>query len=122
MSAPSPLLLLWCGLAATLAAAIVGVIVGRTGFSWSLAPRAQARPDAFGWTLAGGLLAYPLAYGIVFETIHRADIRSGFLLGVIHGIVMFVIAGPRSDMRNAVRAAVIHVAYAATIAFLYVTP
>ena len=122
MSAPSPLLLLWCGLAATLAAAIAGVIVGRTSFSWSLAPQPDAPTPAFAWSLAGGLLAYPLVYGLIFEAIHRADIRSGLVLGVIHGIAMFLAAAPRSNMRNAIRAAVVHVAYAATIAFLYVTP
>lgn len=122
MSAPSPLLLLWCGLAATLAAAIAGVIVGRTSYSWSLAPRAETPATAWAWSLAGGLLAYPLAYGVIFEVMHRADIRIGVVIGAVHGIAMFLAAGPRIDTRNAIRAAVSHVAYAATIAFLYVTP
>jgi hypothetical protein len=122
MYAPSVLLLIWCGLAATMAAAIIGVIIGRTPFSWSLAPRAETRAGALTWSLLGGLIAYPIAYGLVFEATHRADIRIGVLLGAMHGAAMFMLARPRGNIRNALRTAFAHLFYALTIAFLYVTP
>ena len=122
MHPPSVLLLVWCALGATMAAAIVGVIIGRTAFSWSLAPGAQTRTEALSWSVIGGLILYPIVYGLLFEAIHRADIRIGLVFGGIHGAAMFLLARPRADARNALRAAAAHLVYAVTIAFLYVTP
>ena len=122
MHAPSPLLLLWCGLAATIAAAITGAIAGGTDArSWSLAPHARSRAHALYWCLAG-ILAYPAVYGLIFEALHRADIRIGLLLGAIHAAIMFIAADPRRSSRNALRVAAAHLVYGAIIAFLYVTP
>ena len=122
MHGPSLLLLLWCGLAATIGAAIAGTLIGGSAVPWSLAPRPRAIGDALVWSVLGGITLYPLAYGILFDALHRADIRIGVLLGAIHGIIMFVAADPRADRRAAFRVGAAHLVYAVTLAFLYVTP
>lgn len=122
MFAPSPLLLLWCGLAATIAAGIAGAIVAHQPLGWSLAHRPRSRSHAVTWSLGAGLIAYPLAYGVLFELLHRADVGLGMILGALHGIVMFLLATPRSNRRGALRTAIMHLVYGAVIALLYVTP
>ena len=122
MFAPSPLLLIWCGLAATIAAGLAGASIARDPFAWSLAPRPRSRSHALAWSLVAGLFAYPAAYGIVFELLHRADVGAGLILGALHGLAMFALNWPRARRPAAARTAVVHVIYGITIALFYVTP
>jgi hypothetical protein len=122
MTAPSWLLLAWCGLAASCAAAIAG----------SLMPRAERdRPrSAIVRSAAAGLIALPLIYGLIFEALQKADFRTGLALGAAHGVLAVLLAArrtgphapPRVQLRIAARAAVLSLVYGVTIGFLYVTP
>lgn len=123
MIMPAWLLLIWSGLAASVAAAAVALAIGgaRTA-SWSLAPVPRSRTHGALWSFAAGVLAYPILYGVIFELLHRADLAIGLSMGALHGAVMFVIARRHGTPRAALRTALAHVIYAATMAFLYVTP
>ena len=123
MIMPAWLLLIWSGLAAASAAALVAPALGGVPVAaWSLAPLPRSRAHGIAWSIAAGMFAYPLLYGIAFELLHRADIRIGLLLGAVHGAIMFLAARRASTTRAALRAASAHLVYAAVLAFLYVTP
>ena len=124
MIMPAWLLLLWSGLAAACAAALVAPIIGGVRVApWSLAPLPTSRTHGALWSLMGGLLAYPVLYGTAFELLHRADLPTGLLLGTIHGAAMFILARRRRGSgRAGLRAAAAHLVYGAVLAFLYVTP
>lgn len=122
MAAPSMLILFWCGLAATVTAAIVGALLGpRTPTAWALLPDLSGW-KAFGTSMLVGTAVYPLLYGLVFEVFHRADIGIGVLLGIAHASTTLVIGRPRQRPRLALRIAAMHLTYGLTLALLYVTP
>lgn len=124
MIMPAWLLLLWSGLAAACAAALIASAIGGVPVaSWSLAPLPRSRTHGAIWSFAAGLLVYPVLYGLVFELLHRADLRTGLILGAIHGAVMFVLARRRRvSGRAGFRITAAHLVYGAVLAFLYVTP
>lgn len=123
MIMPAWLLLLWSGLAAAGAAALVARTIGGVRRApWSLAPIPRSRAHGAAWCLAAGLIVYPLLYGIAFEFLHRADVATGLILGALHGAIMFAIARRGGPVRAALRVALAHVVYGAVIAFLYITP
>lgn len=123
MIMPAWLLLLWSGLAAASAAALAAAAIGGVpAGSWSLAPNPRSRSHAAAWTIVAGVLVYPVLYGLAFEILHRADVRIGFLLGAVHGSVLFIIARRRGTTRAALRAAAAHLVYGTVMAFLYITP
>lgn len=123
MIVPAWLLLIWSGLAAASAAAVVASAIGGVPVaSWSLAPAPRSRSHGAVWSITAGVLAYPVLYGIVFELLHRADLRTGVILGAIHGAAMFAAARTEGTTRSALRAGVAHFVYGAVLAFLYITP
>jgi hypothetical protein len=123
MPAPSWLLLVWSGCAATCVAAAVGALVGgRAAAPWALYPRPARGARAFGASLLAGVIVYPAVYGLLFEAAGRADLRFGLILGAAHAVLAFAAAGPATARRRALRVAAMHVVYGVAIAFLYVTP
>ncbi|MBR9989625.1 MAG: hypothetical protein KFH98_07720 [Gemmatimonadetes bacterium] len=123
MIMPAWLLLFWSGLAAASAAALIASAVGGvTVAAWSLAPAPRSRSHGAAWFLLAGVLGYPVAYGIAFELLNRADITTGLMLGAMHGILMFAVARRAGSTRAAFRAALAHLVYGAVMAFLYITP
>ena len=118
---PAWLLLAWSGLAATLVSASVRALLPL--------PDDPGRPSAarrLTRSVILGLLAFPLAYGLAFEAIERADLLAGAALGLLHGLLE---AGLR--MRAATpdhrRRAVLHgllggLSYGLVIGFLYLVP
>ena len=123
MIMPAWLLLIWCGCAATCAAAVTARAVGGASTAtWSLAPLPRSRTHGLAWSIGAGVFAYPVLYGVLFELMHRADLRAGLVLGIVHGAVMFAFVRQRDSTRSAFRPAVSVVVYAVVLAFLYVTP
>lgn len=123
MILPAWLLLIWSGVAAATAVAFLAPAIGGVPVaSWSLAPVPRSRAHGAAWSFGAGVIAYPLLYGIAFELLQRADIRTGLILGALHGALMFAVARQRGTVRAAVRAASAHLIYGAVIAFLYITP
>jgi hypothetical protein len=122
MYMPAWLLLLWSGAGATCAAAIAGSLLGARSGAPLLMPGTGSGARAVGVSLAAGLVAYPLAYGLLFEATGRADVLAGLALGSAHGVIVLVARGRKGQMRSALRSATVHVIYGATLAFLYVTP
>jgi hypothetical protein len=123
MTALSPLLLIWCGLTATLSAAAAGMAFSaRLAHAWAVTAASRSRRQALKWTIIAGVVVYPLLYGVIFELAGRADLRLGIYLGVGHALLAF--AGARfaaSAGRGALRSAIWHFVYATAIAFFYVT-
>lgn len=123
MIMPAWLLLIWSGLVAACVAAIIAPAIGGVPVaSWSLAPVPRSRSQGAAWSLAAGMFAYPLLYGIALELVERADLRTGLILGTLHGAAMFAVARRRATSRAALRTAVAHLVYGIVMAFLYVTP
>lgn len=123
MIVPAWLLLIWSGLAAASAAAMVAPAIGGVPVaSWSLAPAPRSRFHGALWSLTAGAVVYPVLYGFLFELLHRADLTTGLILGALHAAVMFALARRDGTTRSALRTAVAHLVYGAVIAFLYVTP
>lgn len=123
MIAPAWLLLIWSGLAAASAAAVVAPAVGGVPVaSWSLAPAPRSRLHGALWSVTAGILVYPLLYGLAFELLRRADLPAGLALGAIHGAAMFAMARSQGSTRAALRTGVAHLIYGAVLAFLYITP
>lgn len=123
MIMPGWLLLIWSGLAAATAVALLAPAIGGVSVApWSLAPVPRSRAHGAAWSFAAGVIAYPLIYGIAFELLHRADLLTGLILGALHGAIMFLAAHRRASIRAAFRAASAHLIYGAVIAFLYITP
>jgi hypothetical protein len=129
---PAWLLLLWAGVAATLAAAIVGVPPGATLRQLRLARRRAPRNGRVApigtalATLAIGAIVYPVVYGLVFETVARADIGFGAGLGAVHGLLagglrlLRPAAGQRAG--RLFRLLLARFAYGAMLGFLYAVP
>jgi hypothetical protein len=123
MTAPSWLLLFWVGAASTCAAAVTGALLGgRAPAAWALVPRPGSPSRALAGTLVAGLLAYPLLYGLVFETAQRSDVLIGLALGTAHALLAFATSRPLSAPAPAFRTAAMHVVYGTVCGFLYVTP
>jgi hypothetical protein len=123
MIMPAWFLLVWSGLAAACVAALFASAVGGVSVAaWSLAPVPRSRSHGAAWSLAAGMVIYPVAYGFVFELLERADLRTGLILGALHGASMFAVARRRASSRAGLRATIAHFVYAVAIAFLYITP
>lgn len=123
MITPAWLLLLWSGLGAATAAGIVATLIGGvTSASWSLAAIPRSRLHGFICSIGCGMFLYPIAYGLLFELLHRADFRTGLAVGAVHGLILFITTRRRAPLRPALRAAAAHFVYGIVIAFLYVTP
>jgi hypothetical protein len=139
--APSWLLLLWCGLAAALASELVAAALRpprrsrRRGEAVFPTLQAGPRENAFIAVLSSALLFAP-AYGIIFESAHRADAEFGALLGAAHGIaagaIALIAAARRSSDATAtpmralawfrVRRLVSRVTFGTVLGFLYAVP
>ncbi|HEX6134628.1 MAG TPA: hypothetical protein VFZ24_11725 [Longimicrobiales bacterium] len=123
MTTPAWLLLIWSGLGAACAAAAIGASIGGVASgSWSLAPLPRSRTHGAAWSLLAGMFIYPIVYGLAFELFQRADVRAGFILGLLHAVAVFSFIRPRAPLHPAVRAAAAHLAYGTVLGFLYVTP
>jgi hypothetical protein len=123
MTPPSIFILFWCGFAATIAAAFAGAVLApRTPAAWAILPRPDGARRSAVASLLAGLVVYPVLYGIVFEAFQRADIRIGFLFGVVHAVAAFLLARASLSDRGALRIAGMHLVYVVTLALLYVTP
>jgi hypothetical protein len=123
MPAPSWLILVWSGCAATCAAAVAGSLFGgRTPRSWSLQPRPRSGTGTLAATIAAGVLIYPLIYGVIFEVLGRADVPVGAVMGGIHAVLAILAARATSRPMDMFRLAVMHLTYATFLALLYVTP
>jgi hypothetical protein len=121
--APSWLLLTWTGGAATAVAAVTGSLLGgRAPTPWSLLPQPRSVTTALAATILAGVLIYPAIYGVIFELLGRADLHSGIAAGLPHGLLAAAAARPRRNPGAAARIATIHLAWAITFGFLYVTP
>lgn len=113
---PDFLVLAWAGLAAALC------------FAWIRPVASEGR--AFLRFLGALLLAlvfYTPLYGLLFETIHRADVLSGLLAGTMHGVAALFAGAPRNAparTRTATRARVVlaHIVFGAVLGSLYVVP
>lgn len=122
--APSWLLLVWTGLAALLAAAlIVAPLAGSGG------PRSALyffRPqDAGGYILMGvlGLLVYPVLYGLAFDLTHTASVLSGAAAGIVNAAILIAVrAVQRGRIEKPLLTLLLYVVYGAVLGFLYVTP
>lgn len=140
--APSWLLLLWCGFAASLASewivAAVRAILARGRDTQRSGPRLMSTPRGSVpiAVLTGTLISAPV-YGLIFEWWRRADLAAGLLLGTIHGLIAGLIIliafvrRRRKDRRDTpvrplavfrVRRLVTRVLYGALMGFLYVVP
>jgi hypothetical protein len=123
MNSPSWLLLLWCGLGGTCGAAVTGAVLGGSnGAGWSLAPRPQATGHGLAWSLLAGLILYPIAYGLAFEALQRADFRLGLALGAAHAAAALLLSRHGMTAAAALRIIAMHLVYGMAIGFLYVTP
>jgi hypothetical protein len=123
---PSWLLLAWAGGAATSAAVLAGSLLGgRSTMPWALAYRPQSLAQALAGTALAGLLFYPLVYGVLFEVLGTADMRTGAVAGGLHAVVAVGLTfrrRARPALRTLVRVAAARLLYAIVIGFLYVTP
>jgi hypothetical protein len=123
MPAPSWILLAWSGCAATCVAALAGSLFGgRAHAPWALVPGVRSGLGAALATLAAGTLLYPIIYGMIFETMGRADMFVGAAIGAVHAVLAFFAGRPRELPSVAFRLAFVHLVYGTTIGFLYVTP
>jgi len=123
MNSPSWLLLLWAGCAATCSAAVAGTVLGGAARgTWSLAPRVVSRARNVAWTLGGGLLLYPLIYGVLFELLHTDRTSVGLIIGSVHAGIVVALNSPNRNHARAISLAGMHIVYGVMIAFLYVVP
>jgi hypothetical protein len=120
---PSWPLLLWCGTAATCAAATIGALIGgRRPAPWSLAPRPRSPSHGLAVTLLAGMFLLPLVYGLAFEVLQQATIVTGLGVGAAHAAGSVLAARPRDEPRQAFSSAVVALVYGAAIGFFYITP
>jgi len=148
LPAPSWLLLLWCGFAASLAsewivAAFRALFTrngdrARTDDTRRAGPRLMSTPrNSIPLAVILGTLVSAPVYGVIFEWWHRADLESGLLLGTVHGVLAGIVVliaflrRRRMDNRDTpvrplavfrVRRLVTRVLYGALLGFLYVVP
>jgi hypothetical protein len=123
MPAPSWFLLFWSGCAATCTAAAAGSLVGGTApRTWSLEPRHVSAARSLATTAVAGALLYPLVYGLIFETMGRADVPAGLALGGVHAVIALFAARAAGNRGAMPRMAIMHVVYGVVLALLYVTP
>lgn len=117
---PGFLLLVWCGIAATIVA-----------LPLSARPRAGApRPvRQRGARLALDLLFFPLLYAVALEAIGRADLLTGAALGAAHALLALVVAATRRRASTdpatggeRLRSFLARTLYGIVFAFLYVVP
>ena len=123
MTQPSWPLLLWCGTAATCAAATIGALIGgRHPAPWSLAPRPRSPSNGLAFSIVAGVFLLPLLYGLVFEFLQQATILTGLGVGLVHAGAALIAARPRGEPRQALSSAVVSLVYGAAIGFFYITP
>ena|SRR5690606_34405965 len=110
---PGFLLLLWCGVAAT--------IVARPIARHATPTRGRARIMAF----TADLLVFPVIYAVVFELAGHADIAAGAILGATHGAIElgYSFSQPLPLSRDVrVRAFLARTLYGIVFAFVYIVP
>lgn len=116
--APAWPILLWCGLAASLAAALVLPPARQRG--------APATPANWPLTLVLGIGVFAPLYGLVFEIIGRADLLAGIGFGTAHGLLALAFAtrsrGSLPRARPGIRTVLAWLAYGATLGYLYPVP
>ena len=111
---PGFLLLLWCGVAAT-------VVARPIARHTPAATRGRQRAVA----LLADLLLFPLLYGVVLELIGRADLMTGAILGATHAAVELVVALGRPDRPTAdarIRTFLARTLYGIVFGFIYIVP
>ncbi|HEU5208855.1 MAG TPA: hypothetical protein VFU06_05525 [Longimicrobiales bacterium] len=111
---PGFLLLLWCGIAATV---VAGPIARHTPAA------ARGRPRAI--AAVADLLLFPLLYAVALELIGQADLTTGVVLGATHGGIELVAASLRPDRPSAdvrVRTFLARTLYGVVFAFVYIVP
>jgi hypothetical protein len=124
---PSWLLLIWSGLAATLAASVVGagpgILIG------TRIPRRHRLRRHLGRLLLGaalGVIVYPVLYGVAFEWMVRADLVIGAMLGAAHGALAILARAVRPPTHRGApgpgRLLAGHLVYGALLGWLYVVP
>ncbi len=140
---PSWLLVFWCGLCASIAsewlmAAATALVSRPSAARRAGTPRFMTRPrGSIPFALVSGTLVFAPLYGLAFEWWRRANVASGALLGVAHGvlagsIVLFGLLRRRArEPREATlkpmlfyrgRRLLTRVLYGALMGFLYVVP
>ena len=111
---PGILLLLWCGVAATVVARPIARHTPNAG-------RGRARVMA----LAADLLVFPLLDAVVFELVGRADLAGGAVLGATHAAVElgFGLMLPGTTPRDVrLRSFLARLLYGIVFAFVYIVP
>ncbi len=111
---PGVLLLLWCGVAAT-------VVARPIARHTPAVARGRARVIALG----ADLLLYPLLYAVVLEFVGHADLATGAMLGATHATIeLGVNLGQRAATARDVRlrAFLARTLYGIVFAFVYIVP
>jgi hypothetical protein len=139
MPSPSWMLLFWCGLVAALAsewlAAFVRSLRPRPKLDRA-GPRLMNKPrGSVPIAVAAGTFVFAPLYGLLFESVSRADLLTGSLIGAAHGSLtaVFVLlswlrrrTGNGPPLRPIIyyRAGrlLTRIAYGALLGFLYVVP
>lgn len=115
---PAWLLLAWSGLAAALVSACVRALL-------AFPREGSAFRRLVGATVLG-LFVLPVVYGFAFEAIGRADLMTGALLGLLHGLieaaVLFRSATPANRRRAIAQGLLGGLSYGVAIGFLYLVP
>jgi hypothetical protein len=141
---PSWPLLLWCGLAASLAGELLAAAfrpARRTRLRGRApTPRLMSTPrENVPIALAAGTLVIAPIYGLVFEGMQRADWTTGATIGAVHGVIAAAFAlgaAARTKNRNSesgstplgtlalfrARRLIGRIAYGAALGFLYAAP
>lgn len=117
IEAPAWPILLWCGLAASLAAILV--------LPPPNSPGAPRRPANWPLTLILGVALFAPLYGLGFDAIGRADVLLGAAFGLAHGLLAVALAlRTRGSLRTATLARTLFgwIVYGATVGFLYPVP
>ena len=119
VQAPAWPILLWCGLAASLAAALVLPPAHQSG--------TPARPPRWPLTLVLGIGVFAPLYGLIFEALGRADLFAGAGFGLAHGLLALAFAlrsrGSLPRVRPGARIVLGWIVFGAALGFLYpITP
>lgn len=117
LEAPAWPILLWCGLAASLAAALVLPPAPARGTA--------RRPPRWPLTLAFGTALFAPLYGLAFDALGRADLLIGSLFGFAHGLFALALlvrtrsTAPRGAFLRTLTAWIL---FGAIVGFLYPVP
>lgn len=115
---PGWLLLLWCGLAAS----IITLPIARTTRRTTPRPRAGHRLVR----IALELVLFPIVYAVLLEGLGRADLAAGAALGTLHAALGVLAArlrgGEAPALDTVLRSFLARILYGLVFAFLYVVP